>query len=568
MAATKKYNILFTWPFYLVQTLFSRNQGRKQWRLPFGGWGVLFLLSCNPSPVDKSKNVFHLNLSSGYLESIDPAFAKFQYMIWIDHMVYNTLVETDEHMHTIPSLAKSWEVNATGLTYTFHLRNDVFFHDNPLFPNGKGRKLTAHDVAYTFSRLTDPATASSGAWIFNGRVADKNPFVAIDDTTVQINLAAPFRPLPEILTNAYCGIVPHEVVEHWGKDFRNHPCGTGPFMFSYWDEGNALNLVKNPRYWEHDATGAQLPYLDAVQISFVDSKATEFLLFMQGKVDFVNGIDGSFKDLLFLKNGMLRNEFKNKFTVSKGTYLNVEYIGFLTDTTLAAMKGEPTSDPVVRRAINYAINRRKIVTYFKNGQGTPANQGFIPAGLPGYDSGAKYGYSYDPAKALQLLAQAGYPNGKGLKPIKILAQDNYVDIVNFVATQLQEVGIPATIEVIQPNILKQQMSRSQAVVFRAGWFADYPDAETFLVMFNSKFPAPPNYTRFRNATFDRWYDQSLNMADTPRWQLYQQMDSLVMSFAPVLPLYYDELLHFTQNNIEGFSSSSMNLIELKRVRKR
>ena len=199
--------------------------------------------------------------------------------------------------------------------------------------------------------------------------------------------------------------------------------------------------------------------------------------------------------------------------------------------------------------------------------GIPATQGFIPAGMPGYDSAATYGYHYNPAKALQLLAEAGYPNGKGLKPIKILVQDNYVDIVNFVASELQEVGIPTTIEVIQPNILRQQMSRSQAIFFRAQWVADYPDAETYLVVFNSHFPAPPNYTRFKNETFDKWYDQSLNLPDTARWQIYRSMDSLAMSYAPVVPLFYDELLHFTQNNVTGFTSNPMNIIDIKRVKK-
>jgi peptide/nickel transport system substrate-binding protein len=529
-------------------------------------WLVCLFFSCRSGTTSSSRQVFHLNLSSGYLESIDPAFAKFQYMIWIDHMVYNTLVETDEHLHTVPSLAKTWEVSSDGLTYTFHLRNDVFFHDNPVFPNGKGRKMTAADVVYSFERLIDPQTASSGAWIFNGHVSAKEPFIATDDTTVKINLSTPFRPLPEILTNAYCNVVPKEVVEHWGKDFRNHPCGTGPFQFSYWDEGNMLNLLKNPHYWERDNSGYALPYLDAVQISFVDSKATEFLLFMQGKIDFINGVDGSFKDLLFLKDGTIKKEFRNKFRTDKGTYLNTEYVGFLTDTTLPIMQGEPTRNVLIRRAINYAIDRKKIISYFKNGLAIPATKGFIPAGMPGFDSAANYGYGYDPAKALQLLAEAGYPNGKGLKPIKILVQDNYVDIVNFIATQLQEVGIPTNIEVMQPNILKQQMSRSQAVFFRAGWFADYPDAETFLVVFNSHFPAPPNYTRFSSPTFDNWYNESLNLPDTPRWQLYRNMDSLVMTYAPVVPLYYDQLLHFTQNNITGFRSNAMNLIDLKLVR--
>jgi len=499
---------------------------------------------------------------------MDPAYAKDLNMMWMDHMVYNTLVETDEQLHTIPSLAKSWEVNETGLTYTFHLRGDVYFQDNPLFQNGKGRRMTAQDVVYSFSRIIDPKTASPGAWIFNGHVAAASPFLAINDTTVQVNLREPFRPLPEILSMAYCNIVPREVAEHWGKDFRNHPCGTGPFMLNYWDEDNALGLLRNPHYWEQDSTGRQLPYLDAVQVSFIDSKASEFLLFMQGKIDFINGITGASKDIILSKDGSLKKEYLGKFTMHVSAYLNTEYIGFLTDTANPVMHGEPTANPLVRRAINYAINRKKIVTYFKNGMGIPATQGFIPAGMPGYDSAAQYGYDYNPAKALQLLAAAGYPNGKGLKPITALVPNNFEDIVNYVASELQEVGITLNIEIIQPNVLKQQMSRGQALCFRAQWLADYPDAETYLVFFNSHFPAPPNYTRFSNPIFDKWYDESLNLPDTARWRLYRQMDSLAMSYAPIVPLYYEKLLHFYQNNITGFRSNPMNIIDLKRVEKK
>ena len=144
---------------------------------------------------------------------------------------------------------------------------------------------------------------------------------------------------------------------------------------------------------------------------------------------------------------------------------------------------------------------------------------------------------------------------------------NFEDIVNFIASELKEVGIIATIELIQPNVLKQQMSSSKAVMFRAQWLADYPDAETYLVFFNSSFPAPPNYTRFNNPTFDNWYDQSLSLPDTARWHIYRQMDSLAMSYAPIIPLYYEKLIHFTQNNITGFRSNPMNIIDLSRVNK-
>lgn len=525
--------------------------------------GAALLLQACTNKTTADKKIFHINLSSGNLEAIDPAFAKDLYQIWIDHMVYNTLVETDEQLHVVPSLAKSWEISADGLTCTFHLRTDVVFHNNAVFPGGKGRRFTAADVVYSFKRLVDPATAATGAWIFNGRVDSTEPFKAIDDSTFQLKLAAPFRPLLGMLSMAYCNIVPHEVVEKWGRDFRSHPCGTGPFMFNYWDEGNILSLVRNNNYWERDAQGHTLPYLDAVQVSFIDSKATEFLMFLQHRLDFVNGIDGSFKDLILSKEGRVKDEYKDKFNLSKDTYLNTEYLGFLTDTTNPALAGAPTRNVLVRRAINYAINRQKIVTYFKNGMGIPATHGFIPAGTPGYDSSATYGYTYDPAKAQQLLAEAGYPGGKGLKPIKILVQDNYVDIVNFIAGQLQEVGIPTVIEVMQPNILRQQMSKSQATFFRAQWLADYPDAETFLIVFNSRQPAPPNYTRFSHPLFDKWYDESLNLPDTLRWQNYRRMDSLAISYAPVVPLYYDVLLHFTQKNITGFRSNPMNVIDIK-----
>ncbi|MGN6476337.1 MAG: ABC transporter substrate-binding protein [Flavipsychrobacter sp.] len=516
---------------------------------------------------EQDHKTFHLNFSSGTLESMDPAFAKDLYCMWTDHMLYNTLVETNSDLHIIPGLAKSWDISDDGLLYTFHLRTDVYFHDAPEFPQGKGRKMTAADVVYSFNRIADPATASTGAWIFNGRIDTLDPFTAINDSTFRVKLLVPFHPLIEILTMPYCSILPHEVVEKWGKDFRAHPCGTGPLQFKYWDEGNILAMERNPHYWEKDSSGKQLPYLDAVTISFVDSKATEFLLFRQGKIDFINNIDGSFKDNVLSKDGMLKKEFASKFNLTEETYLNTEYIGILVDSANPLTKGSPLLNPLVRQAINYGIDRQKICTYFKNGVTTPATKGFIPESMPGHNPDATWGYHYDPQKALELLKQAGYPNGKGMPPITITTQDVWSDIVNFIATELQELGITVQVDIMQPNIIRQQMSRSGLAAFRAQWIADYPDAETYLVFFNGQSPAPPNYTRFKNATFDRWYNESLNQPDTIRWKTYERMDSLVMSYAPVIPLYYDRMLHFTQKNVHGFSSTSMNIIELKRVQK-
>jgi peptide/nickel transport system substrate-binding protein len=506
-----------------------------------------------------------MNFASATLESMDPAFAKELFVMWTVHNVYNTLLETNENGLITPSLAKDWECSANGLDYTFHLETKVYFQDNEAFPYSKGRKMVAQDVVYSFYRLIDPATASPGAWIFNEKVDPNNAFTVLNDSTFCIHLLKPFRPLLQMLSMPYCAIVPHEVVQHYGKDFRSHPCGTGPFKLHYWDEGNSLVLYKNPTYWQHDSSGVSLPYLDAVQISFYDSKSTEFLLFLQHKLDWVNGVDASFKDQVLSKNGTLKKEYVGQFNLEKGTYFNTEYIGFMLDTNLLQEGTGATRNLYVRQAINYAIDRQKIITYFRNGLGKPALSGFIPYGMPGYDSAHSFGYSYRPDLTKQLLAKAGYPDGKGLPEITIISPPNWADIVNFIVNELAEVGIKAKVDLTQANMVKQQMSRCKAPAFRAQWIADYPDAESYLVCFNGNYPAPPNYTRFNDSTYNHWYNESLNAPDSLRFVAYRKMDSLAMSYAPLVPIYYDMLLHFIQNNVSGLHSNAMNIIDLKHV---
>lgn len=511
------------------------------------------------------KTVFRINLSSGSLESLDPAYAKDLYTIWTARAIYNTLIEVDSAGQLQPSLAHRWDVSPDGRTWTFHLRTDVFFQDNAQFPDGKSRRMTAPDVVYSYARIINPATASSGAWIFNDRVDSKNPFEAPDDSTFMLHLKQPFAPLPALLSMAYCGIVPHEVADHWGTDFRRHPCGTGPFQYAAWEEGTALILHRNPHYWERDASGKSLPYLDAIQYSFFDSKATEFLLFLQGKLHFVNNIDGSFKDLVLLKNGVVKPEFRNRFQLQHGSYLNTEYLGILVDTTNNLLQNSALRYQLVRQAIGYAIDREQIRRYFRNGLVLVADGGFIPPGLPGHSSKPSWAFTYDPQKSARLMTDAGFSGGKGLPPITIQTPDNYLDIVQFVCNQLAEVGIVARPEVMQPNILRQQMSASKSPMFRAQWIADYPDAETYLAFFYSPLPAPPNYTRFRNRQFDSWYESAVKLPDSERYEQYRQMDSLAMSEASVIPLFYDQLNHFLQPTVRGFSSDPMNTIDLRRV---
>ncbi|MEO5591086.1 MAG: ABC transporter substrate-binding protein [Chitinophagaceae bacterium] len=526
--------------------------------------GSLLLAMCGHNK-KSNKKIFHYNEVTG-IASLDPAFAKNQSVMWAVHQLYNTLVETDDNLNMVPSLAKSWEVSADRKQYTFHLRTDVFFHDNDAFTNGKGRKLTAYDVLYSFNRVMDKNTASSGAWIFNNRIDSSAGFTAVNDSTFQLLLIRPFNPVLGLLSMQYCSVVPKEVVEKYGKDFRNHPCGTGPFKMIAWEEGQAMVLVKNEHYFEKDSLSIPLPYIDGIKISFFDSRATEFLLFQQGQVDFINDIDPSFKDEVISKKGELKTAWINKIVLAKHPYLNTEYLGIVVDTTNELVKNSPVRFKKIRQAINYGFDRRKMMLYLRNSIGIPAESGFIPAGFPCFDTALVKGYRYDPAKARQLVKEAGYDDFNNFPAIKLLTIPIYADFASFIAKELEEAGIKIQVEVVQKSLLLEQTAKSQALFFRGSWIADYPDAENYLSVFYSKNPAPPNYTRYNNPRFDLLYEKALTeINDTVKQDLYRQMDRMVINDAPVVPLWYDEVFRLINPRIKNFHANGLNLLELRKV---
>lgn len=515
---------------------------------------------------DSIKKTFRYNEPTG-IATLDPAFAKNQSIIWPVHQIYNTLVQTDSQLNIVPSLAVSWEISPDKLVYRFHLRNDVYFQDNEVFPGGKGRKMLASDIVYSLSRIIDKKTASSGAWIFNERIGGPEAFRAPDDSTFELTLLTPFHPMLGLLSMQYCSIVPHEVVEKYGKDFRSHPCGTGPFRFKSWEEGQDLILVKNEHYFEKDAMGQPLPYLDAIKISFFDNRATEFLLLQQGRLDFMNDIDPSFKDEVLNKKGELKKEWIGRLQLSKSPYLNTEYLGIVVDSSKAIVKHSPLRLLKVRQAINYGFDRRKMMMYLRNSIGTPAESGFIPPGLPCYDSSIVKGYHYDPVRARRLLKEAGFPDGVGLPLITLKTIDTYADLAGFIVRELEEIGIRVQVDIVQKSLLLEETARSQAPFFRASWIGDYPDAENYLSVFYSENPAPPNYTRYKNPQFDKLYRESLlENNDSLRYVLYREMDQLIVRDAPIVPLWYDEVIHLVSPAVSGFEANGLNLLELRHTR--
>jgi peptide/nickel transport system substrate-binding protein len=212
-----------------------------------------------------------------------------------------------------------------------------------------------------------------------------------------------------------------------------------------------------------------------------------------------------------------------------------------------------------------------MITYLRNNVGTPGIAGMVPDGMPSFDSTKVIGYDYNPTKAKKLLKEAGFPDGKGLPIITLSTTGTYADLCEYIQGQLEGIGIKIKIDINQAGQHLAMVSQIKVPFFRGSWIADYPDAENYLSLFYSKnfTPSGPNYTHFKNSTFDSLYEKSLTIInDSIRFNLYQQMDNLVMEEAPVVVLYYDQSIRLIQNNIEGLSTNPMNSLVLKRVKKR
>ncbi len=516
------------------------------------------LFSCEKSSKqNRDHEVFRYNQYEN-ISSLDPAFARDVANIWSTNQLFNGLVQLDDSLHIIPDIAKRWEISENGLEYTFVLRDDVKFHKHKQFKTKDCTRLvTAKDFAYSFDRLISPKVASPGNWVLKNVATYK----AINDTIFEIKLKKPFPAFLGLMSMRYCSVVPKEVVTFYGNEFRSNPIGTGPFKFKLWEENVKLVLRKNELYFEKDKNGKQLPYLEAVAITFLPDKQSEFLQFAQGKIDLLNSLDASYKDELLTPSGKLREKYQDRIHISKGPYLNSEYLGFYLDTDKKEIQSES-----LRKAINYGFDREKMITYLKNGIGTPAVHGFIPKGIPGFNNVP--GYKYDPKKAREFIEIYKKETGDTSPTIRIATDSNYQSICEFIQRELEKIGLNIIVDIMSPSTIRQKKWSGELEVFRASWIADYPDAENFLSPYYSKNHTPngPNYTHFKNDTFDRLYEESFLITDTKvREQHYAKMDSIIVSHAPIVPLYYDEVVRFTQKNVRGLTNNPQNFLILKRV---
>ena len=534
---------------------------------------ALFSLNCGKKNANL-KNSFNMNFYTG-LETLDPVMSNAPASIWVLNQIMETLVQYDKSNNLVPALAHSYEISDDALEYTFHLRQGIKYQDDECIP--PGRTFKASDVKYCLERVNNPSSKTRGLWVFRDKIKGAEDYSlkkadsieglqVLNDSTIRIILVKPFAPFLSLLTMSYALIYPPEAVAYYGDNFGFHPVGTGAFKFIRWEIDKELLLSKNGNYYQTDSLGKSLPYLDNIKISFKQSTESEYLDFINGDFDYH---EPTFEMLQALtdENGNLLSPEKRDFTLVRQPWLNTVYLIMLQDTSLPGGKSSPfVNNRNLRKAINFSVNREKIVKYILRGRGIAATNGPLPIGLPGYSSDTK-GYTYNPDSAKFYFREAGYPDGKGLNLTLFISNDELQkSLAIALQNQFADFGVQMNIEQVMQSVLNSQQQYGELTFTRGNWGADYYDPENFMALFYSKniIPFGPNKTGYKNPAADSLYELAMRIKDfDTRAKLYNEMEKIVIDDAAWAILYYNVRIYLLKKNISGFYLDGLNNIVLK-----
>ncbi|MBL0331063.1 MAG: ABC transporter substrate-binding protein [Bacteroidetes bacterium] len=503
----------------------------------------------------------------------------------IANQIYEGLVKFNaKDLSIIPSLAEKWDVDAAGTTYTFHLKKGVMFQDNECFPDGKGREVKSSDFKYAFELLcTDNKDNSNFAATFKDRVVGANKFFEAskgkpngtidgiktpDDYTISITLTSPSSSFLFALASPVTSVIAKEAYEKYGADMK---VGTGPFMFVENGATDKALLKRNNNYHGTDSLGNQLPFLDSVVISFLPTKKQELDNFQNGNLDMVIGLPSeSIKDMVESQIADFQNK-PPKYVLERSPEMASQYYEF-------NMTKEPFNNIKVRQAFSYAIDRNKIVEDVLKGEAYgPAINGISPPSFKGYDITKITGYDFDAEKAKKLLAEAGYPNGKGFPKVKIELNSGgakNTNVVLEIQKQLMEVlNVNVDFEVVPQKQKMEDAKFARAEIFRAAWIADFPSPENFLwILYGATVPADiaqpsyPNTPRYKNEEFDKLFDSG--KAAKTQEEGYADLlkaEQIMMNDAPIMMLWYDENYRLVKSNVRNLFSNPMRYRDYSQV---
>ena len=558
-------------------------------------------LSCNNSSnqknIDTQKaigsvnygGVFHINEIDNF-RSLVPHKITDMTSRNIAGQMYEGLVSIDsETMKVVPSLAESWEISDDGLTYTFHLTSNVYFHDDPCFNNGKGRLLNADDIIFSFKELftkSDQNDLSSpmadivlGAKFYyvtnKENEEEQNNVIGlkwIDNSTISISLIEPYSGFLNLLATPAGWIYPYEAVNTYGAELRLHCVGTGPFVTKKVIDDEIIILARNKNYWKKDSLGNQLPYLDAIKINFLHDKEVEVSEFVAGNLDMVYNLTREDVNTYNINTDIIEGEYSTgDFIVQICPSMSIQYYGF-------QQMSDVFRDVNVRKAFNYAIDRKSIVKNTLNGIGLAANNGIVPPSIDGYPFSEVKGYKFSKTKAQNYLSKAGYPGGKGFPRFTLSLNSGGGPTNLMIAEEIQKMlyenlGIYIDLSMTSFSKHYERVEHGEIDFWRDSWMADYNDPENFLYLFYGSLvpedktdPSIINSTRYNNSDFNKLYESALYEEDPNiQMELYRQADQKIIDDAVVIPLYYEKTIRFVQPYVKNFMANPMELRDFGHV---
>lgn len=538
------------------------QEGDKKFKIYYGG---IFRIN----EVDNFKSLFPHAL-------IDAVSTR------ISTQIYQGLYKFDQRtLEPVNCIAESQEVSPDAKVWTFKIRKGVFFQDDACFSDGKGRELTAKDVKYCFDLLCSNYSGNTNYELFtqrilgardyyDGKAKEVSGIKIIDDYTIEITLNSPFSGFNSLLAHPACMLFPKEAFDQYGADgMAKKAVGTGPFLVDEISEGTQVRLKRNPNYWEKDEHGNQLPYLDIVKITFTKDKKSELSNFRKKNLDMIWKLPVDEMETVLSSLEDAKKGGNPEFKYQQVNGLNVQFYAF--NALSPAFQ-----DIRVRKAFNLAVDREGLIKHTLKGENEPAEHGLVPK-FGKYDNSDVPGFTFNADEAKKLMAEAGYPNGKGFPELTLYINEGG-SINTIVATALQNqlkenIGVNVKIEPLQFDILIERFATGKTDFTRTSWIADFPDASNFLWLFYGKnVPADPNakslpnFSRYKNPVFDEYLEKGMSSIDeAEQMKYYNLCDSILVADAAFLPLYHDQYIRLVQNNVVGFPINAMEYRDLTRV---
>jgi oligopeptide transport system substrate-binding protein len=475
--------------------------------------------------------------------TLDPAHITDTVSDSVARRIYNQLVRFAPDLSIIDDLAESHTISPDGLQYTFVLRKGVKFHN--------GRELTADDVAYSYRRLLDPATNAEranllyyvqGAKEFHESKAKDIPgIVVVDPATIKLVLVQPYAPFLNALCMTTFGVVPKEAVEKPAAAFSDNPVGTGPFVFESWQKGDKITLKANDSYFK------TAPSIKTLIFRIITDEKTRFENFKAGALEHCDIPPSQMQEVK--ADPQLSAEIQGVAAMDMYAYgFNCEKAPFKDNTAL-------------RQALNYAVDKGNIINNIWGGLVTEQKT-CVPEGMFYFQKDAP-GYPYNIEKAKQLLADSGYPDGKGLPELVLnvdLQPTNRL-VAQAVQEDLRKIGVNVRIETTDWGPFLEKVYAGEALFFQNTWLTDYPDPDNWLfqLLHSSNFGEKGNICRWRNAEFDQLVSQAQVTVDqTSRADMYKRAEEIALKEAPWLLLFWRNNATLVQPYVQGLELTRMD----------